>query len=306
MNGFFLAVLGYFLLGVEAVISKFLLTGKIKSWQVYSFYVGMLSFFAFFFAPFGLRWFGWQKFGISFFAGFLFLLAIATLYRSLKKEEASRVFVVFGATSIIATFLIEKSLSKESFAPDEFWGIVLLVSGSFLISFELSKRFFFSKFKETILGGILLSFALIFLQYSYQEQNFVTGYVFSRMGIVFTTAIFFLSPSFRKEIAKKFFQKKSNNRNKTRKKNLKYFLAVAFSKFLAGGGTLLIHLAINFSSRVSVINALTSLQYATTFVLVTFLATKYPKIFQEKLSKKEVAIKTMGVGLVSLGIALVN
>ncbi len=305
MNAFFLAVLGYFLLGIEAVISKFLLTGKIKSWQTYSFYVGMLSFFAFFFAPFGLKWFGWQKFVVSFFAGFLFLLAVATLYRSLKREEASRVFVVFGATSIVATFLIEKVISQENFSLDEFLGVILLISGSFLISFKVSKQVFFDKLKETILGGILMAFALIFLQYSYQEQNFITGYVISRAGIVFTTTIFFLNSNFRQEIKKKFFQKKSN-KNKIRKKNLKYFLAVTFSKVLAGGGTLLIHLAINFSSRVSVINALTSLQYATTFILATFLSIRFPKIFQEKFNKKEITLKTLGVSLVSLGIILVN
>ncbi len=42
-NWLLIAIAGYLLLAIEAVIAKILLTSKVKDWRLYSFYVGLLS-----------------------------------------------------------------------------------------------------------------------------------------------------------------------------------------------------------------------------------------------------------------------
>jgi len=71
-NWLAISTTGYLLLAIEAVITKILLTNKVKSWQLYSFYVGLLSLSGVFFAPFGLKWFGFALFFESLLAGFDF------------------------------------------------------------------------------------------------------------------------------------------------------------------------------------------------------------------------------------------
>ncbi|MCK5081115.1 MAG: hypothetical protein KAQ63_03045 [Candidatus Moranbacteria bacterium] len=297
-NWLFFAVTGYLLLAVEAVIAKALLTKKVKSWQLFSFYVGLLSLSGVFFAPFGLKWFGGFLFFESLIAGVIFYLALIFLYKSLEKSSASRVFVLYGAITTLASFILGHFLLKEDFLIIELLGIALLVMGGFFISFKFYKKRLFSSYKNVIFAGILMALALIVMKDVYDRQNFITGYVFSRIGVFLSALGLLLSSRFREVIKQSFSQKQ-------KKISQRNFGLVVGAKTIAGIGTFLVNYSISLGSVV-LINALVSIQYLFTFVLATLAAIFFKNFVREKITWMNLFLKLVGVGSIIAGIFLIN
>ncbi|MDZ7612067.1 MAG: hypothetical protein U5L10_04855 [Candidatus Moranbacteria bacterium] len=293
-----IAVFGYLLLAIEGVISKFLLTGRIKNWRLYSFYVGVLSLNGMIFAPFGLLWKGWLLFLISLLAGIIFYIGIIFLYRALQTSSASRVYVLFGAIVTLGTLIWEHILVGKEFTAEELFGVGFLVIGGFFISFKIYKLRFFSNYKNAIAAGLFASFGLVMLKYAFDEQNFVTGYVFSRVGIFLMAMALLGSGNFRKIVRKNFSKKERKNQKGN-------FLGVVGAKIISGLGTLGVNYAISLGS-VALVNALVSVQYMFTFVLATVLGFYMKDYLQEKLTFYNIIFKAMGVIAVVVGVLLVK
>jgi drug/metabolite transporter (DMT)-like permease len=293
-----IAIAGYFLLAVEGIFSKFLLTGKIKNWRLYSFYVGILSLNGIIFAPFGMVWRGWILLLISLLAGLVFYISIIFLYRALQKSSASRVYVLFGAVVTIGTLLWEHILVGKNFTFDEILGVLFLIIGGFFISFKIYKLKFFSNYKNAFTAGLLMSFALVMLKYAFDGQNFVTGYVFSRVGIFLTAISLLGSGSFRKAVKRNFSKKERKNQKGN-------FAGVLTAKVIAGVGTLMVNFAISLGS-VALVNALVSVQYLFTFLLAIVLGMYFKEYLQEKLNFYNIVFKAMGVAAVIVGVILVS
>lgn len=289
---------GYTLLAGEAVLSKFLVTARLKNWQLYTFYIGLFSSFVLVFTPFGLEWNGPQAFLAAIFSGFLFYLALAFLFQSLIVSSAIRVYVLYGAASTLGTVLFARILLDEKIAPDALIGVFVLIVGGLLISFKYYKKAFFSNWQRAFLAGILAALSLVVLKYSYNHQNFVSGYVISRIGITVAALLSLLIPSFRKKIFA------SLKRGK-RKEHIKNFFGSVAAKSVAGTGTVLIHYSI-FLGSLMVVNALVATQYLLTFLFTIVLGLYWKKIFVEKYTPLNILIKTLGVGLVVLGTILVS
>ncbi|MFO7807544.1 MAG: hypothetical protein R6V40_03960 [Candidatus Moraniibacteriota bacterium] len=293
-----IAIAGYFLLAVEGIFSKFLLTGKIKDWKLYSFYVGILSLNGIIFAPFGMVWRGWMLLLISLLAGVVFYISIVFLYRALQRSSASRVYVLFGAVVTIGTLLWEHILVGKEFTFEEILGAFFLIVGGFFISFKIYKLKFFSNYKNAFTAGLLMSFALVMLKYAFDGQNFVTGYVFSRVGIFLTAMGLLGSASFRSVVKKNFSKKERGNQKGN-------FAGVLAAKVVSGIGTLMVNFAISLGS-VALVNALVSVQYLFTFLLATVLGIYFKDYLQEKLSFYNVVFKALGVIAVVAGVIMVS
>jgi drug/metabolite transporter (DMT)-like permease len=293
-----ISVLGYFLLAFEGVFSKFLLTGKVKDWKLYSFYVGLLSLNGIIFAPFGIIWRGWLLIGISLLSGVVFYLGLIFLYKALQSSSASRVYFLFGAIVTSGTLLWEHLLMGQSFSVREFLGVFFLLLGGMFISFKIYKLKFFSNYKNAFWAGFLVSFALVLLKYAFDNQNFVTGYVFSRLGIFVSAMALLFSPAFRVIVKKNFSKQERKNQRGN-------FLGVIMAKTVAGVGTLLVNFAISLGS-VTLVNALVSVQYLFTFLLATVLGIYFKDHLQEKLTFSNVIFKAMGVVAVIVGVVLVS
>ncbi len=296
MNFILVAISGYFLLALEAVASKFLLTGRIKSWQAYVFYVGIFSAFSFLLFPFA-------KIGIDAFAfiqlvfsGVLLALALIFLFQSLINSAASRVYVLFGAITTLST-LILSFLQGQVIEIFQLAGIVALMLGGFCISFKFYKKRFFSSYKKIILAGILSGCSWVVLKQGFQGAEFISGYIFSRMGIVLVALFLMLAPSFRQAVQKKIKKKD--------KANAFNFLGVLGAKTIAGLGSILISYAI-FLGSVTTVNALVSVQYLFTFFLATVLAFYFKKEMQEKIFLKNLIYKGLGVALIILGVVMMS
>lgn len=292
------AIGGYALLAVESVLSKFLLAARLKNWQLYTFYIGIFSGFVVVFTPFGMEWSGPKPFFAAVFSGFVFYLALAFLFQSLMKSSAVRVYVLFGAVTTLGTVLLARVFLSEKITPETLIGILCLVVGGALISFKYYKKSFFSNWQKTVLAGLLAAFSYVVLKYAYSNQNFVSGYVVSRLGITVSAFFSLLVPSFRKTIWRELKRGK-------KKEHVKNFFGSAGAKTVAGTGTLLIHYGI-FLGSVVIVNALVSVQYLLTFVFSVVLSFYWKKIFVEKFTLLNVAVKFAGVALVVLGAVLVG
>lgn len=293
----YIAIAGYILLAVEAVISKYILTGRMRSWQLYAFYVGLFSAFGFVFAPFGLKWYGVYPFAISFLSGVIFYISLLFLYRSLLFSSTSRVYILYGAVATISTAILAKLFLGEIFSVREIFGILFLLLGGIFISYKFYDWRFFSSYHWTIVAGFLMALSLVFLKYGYGEQKFVTGYVISRLGIFLSALSSFLIPSFRKAILRSL-------KKRRRRENMENFGEAMAAKTVAGIGTLFINYSISLGS-VAVVSALVSIQYLLTFLFALSLSFYFKRIFVEKFSILNILTKMAGILAVALGTALV-
>jgi drug/metabolite transporter (DMT)-like permease len=292
------AIGGYTLLAGEAVLSKFLVTARLKNWQLYTFYIGIFSGFALVFTPFGFEWHGSEAFLAAIVSGFLFYLALALLFQSLLVSSAVRVYVLFGAVITLATVFLARILLDDKITPISLFGIFLLIAGGLLISFKHYEKAFFSNWQKTVLAGILAALSYVVLKYAYNQQNFISGYVVSRMGITAFAFLSLLVPSFRKKVFMSFKKGKKSE-------HVTNFFASVAAKTVAGTGTVLIHYAI-FLGSVVMVNALVSVQYLLTFLLSVAMSFYWKKIFIEKFTPINVILKFVGVALVVLGTVLVS
>ena len=291
-------IAGYTFLAGEAVYSKFLITARIKNWQLYTFYIGLFSIFSLIFTPFGLEWSGSSAFFAAILSGFLFYLALAFLFQSLLVSSALRVYVLFGAVTTVLTALLAPIFLQEKISASLLLGIGFLLAGGFLISYKHYEKSFFSNWQKTIAAGCLAAISLIVLKYAYSEQNFVSGYIISRMGITASAILSLAVPSFRKKIF-------SNFKKGKKKEHAKNFFGSVVAKTFAGIGTVLIHYGI-FLGSVVVVNALVSVQYLLTFLFSIILSFYWKKILIEKFTLLNVVLKAVGVILVVLGTVLVS
>ena len=294
----FFALGGYALLAGEAVLSKFLITARLKSWQLYTFYIGIFSSVVIVFTPFGFEWRGPEAFFAAIFSGILFYLALAFLFQSLLVSSAVRVYVLFGAVMTLSTVFFARIFLDDKITSAALLGIGFLIVGGTLISFKHYEKSFFSNWQKTVLAGILAALSYVLLKYAYNQQNFVSGYVISRLGITAAAALSLLLPSFREKVFASFKKGK-------RKENIKNFFGSVAAKTVAGTGTVLIHYAI-FLGSVMVVNAMVATQYLLTFLLSIILSFYWKKIFIEKFTLINIALKIVGVALVVAGTVLVS
>ena len=292
------AIGGYALLAGEAVLSKFLITARLKNWQLYTFYVGIFSGFALVFTPFGFEWHGPEAFLAAIISGFLFYLALAFLFQSLLVSSAVRVYVLFGAVITLTTVFLARIFLDDKITALSILGIAFLILGGLLISFKHYEKTFFSNWQKTVLAGILAALSYIVLKYAYSQQNFISGYVISRIGITIFAFLSLLVPSFRKNIF-------ASLRKGKRKEHIKDFFGSVVAKTVAGTGTVLIHYSI-FLGSVVIVNALVSVQYLLTFLISVVLSFYWKKIFIEKFTPLNIVLKVLGVALVVLGTVLVS
>ena len=107
MSGIFLAIGAYFLIALETILDKFLLTSKRVSHPAnYAFYSGVMSFFAFTFFYWGFHFILSERIVFYLIPGIIFTYGILFLFFAIEKNEASQVIPLVGAVIPIIIFFI--------------------------------------------------------------------------------------------------------------------------------------------------------------------------------------------------------
>jgi len=295
---------GYLFGAVANVLDKFLLGSKrISSAPVYAFYVGLFGLGAFLLAPFGLTIPNNNIIILCLIGGALFFAAILLLYFAFEIAEASRVAPVFGAVIPIVTLVLSITLGLEKFSTWQIWGVISLIFGGLLISFDLplrlGKKKFFSGFYYALAAGFVMAIAYLMFKNISNHEGFITWYIWTRVGSFLGALGLFLIPMWRKNILRSFHFVKKDRKQAITTSGI--FLS---NKIVGGASTLMLNYAIGLGS-VTLLNSLVSIQYVFVLVIVAILSKTKAHIFQEKLLFWDWAQKIAAIAIIAVGMILI-
>lgn len=312
MSWVLVALLGYFFSAVAAILDKYILSGPIKAPATYAFFVSLFSLFTLFFIPFGFQFYGWQTTGILLLSGALFLYGLVALYKAVQEKDISRISPLVGTVISLVAFGVAMTLpgtfAETSFSFQHILALVLLIGGGLLVSFDLPLRKGEHISKYVFIAGFAMAFSALLLKYGYGQANFVSGLVWSRIGMFLAGASLLLVPVWRREILGGSEQTTSSSR-------VAFHTGAIFvtNKVCAGVATFLIIYATKLGP-VSFVQALSGMQYVFLLMLAFPLSFRFPQIFGEKLYfwdwfQKICAIVLIGLGLwlsATSGVRLLN
>ncbi|MFA6393603.1 MAG: EamA family transporter [Patescibacteria group bacterium] len=311
------AITAYFINAGVYLADKFLLSKKIHSSIVYSFYVGIWSIFnlfLLFFAP-------WvpslNELLIDLSAGLLFLITLIFWYKALHQSEATRVVPIVGGLVPVFSLVFSMIFLGESLDEKQLLAFVILITGGVLISVKRTRFYMIKKvydrvrsvFGDTLgeihakyrpgrrllLNSIVSAFFFaafyVLMKYIYLHQPFIGSFVWSRLGTFLGALFLLVVPSWRKDIF-------SYQESATAPKSLSFFLTVRLSAALA---FIMLNWAIDLGN-VAMVNALQGVQYLFFIIFAVIISVRFPKVFSEEIGKEILAQKLIGAGLVSIGL----
>lgn len=295
MNWLAIVLAGHFLNALAFLMDKFLLSSKrIPSPFVYAFFIGALGILALVLIPFGFSVPSQTEIARALVAGATFILALVFFFAGLKENEASRVIPLTGALVPAFTFVLAYFTLGERLGQTEILAFVALVAGGVLITLERHGKGSGKGYAYAVIAALVFAISFVITKQVFIEQNFVSGFVWSRIGGCIMALSFLLIPSARYGI---FHQPKQKGTGAT----MALFLVGQVSGAL---GFTLVNYAISLAS-VSLVNAMQGVQYAFVLVMIGLLSRKFPKILSEKLSGGVLVQKITAVVLISVGIGLI-
>ncbi|MBU3901435.1 EamA family transporter [Patescibacteria group bacterium] len=297
MTWFSFALLGYFLYALVTVSNKFLLRQRATTQPlVFTFWVSVLSLFTFVLAPFGLHWPGLNWLIFDLLTGVIFFVVLLTFYQALDINEASRCSSVVGGLTPVLVLVFSSFWLPEALGWKGLSAFAFLVIGGFLISLERGREGYREGLKAwgsiatTIILGALY---FVMLKYLFNHQNFITGFVWSRLGLALAALAVLIYPAWRQEVFSSWRQASAGLDS----------LMVGV-KIIAGFGSLFVSLAVARGSA-ALVNALHGSQYVFLFFMTIFLARRFPDILREKITGAIIAQKLAAIALICVGLALI-
>ncbi len=293
-------------MALEIVLDKFLLSSKrVSHPAIYAFYSGTLGLFAIVFAPWGFHAISYHKVIFSFISGMIFIYGMLALFFAVRKGEASRVLPVVGAVIPITAFFLALIFLREHLGLRGILGIIVLIFGGLLISFELDKmekRMFFKGFRASLLAGFFLALSATMIKSLYVHDNFLNVFIWTRMGAFLGVVSFCLLPTWRRAIVGSLLKFK-----KPEKEGKQSGASFVFAKILGGSGSFLKENAVSLTtSSVTVISALVSVEYVFIFVLGILFSAWVPEVMKEKKDLKTILQKISAIIIIAIGIVLVS
>lgn len=294
---FSIAVTGYFLLAVVVILDKLIVSKSEVKPAIYTFYstIFMLATpLVFLFVDFewlkGADWLWALVSGVSF--GF----GLWTLYLAVKKGEASHISPFNGAAITFFIYLLSAFFLSEKLTSVQLGGMAILIFASLLLSFEKTRSHsgFHTGFLWALLSGLLFAFSHVSAKYLYAVYPFWTGFLWSRtmIGLVGLFLLFF--PAVRRSLSKK-----EKSQPKTYARRHAGFIVIS-NKVLSVLANLFIQYAMALGS-VTLVGAMSGLQFAFMFALIYLLTKFLPKVFKEYFTRREIAIEVIAILLVALG-----
>lgn len=290
-------ILAYFLFALNNLGDKYILAGPPNP-KIYSFYVGLLGILILFLIPFvNFSLPSWGQVLLSLLIGSIFLLALFSFYNALENFEASRVIPAIGGILPLFTlgFIYFFSQGKEVLTLKYFLPLLLLILGSFFITFEKKGVISFRGLRISALTAFLFALVFVLSKYIYLEQGFWPGFILMRIG-GFLAAFCFL---FFKEVRGEIFKRKFTFQKKTG-------VVFLLNQGVGGSAFVLQNWAINLTplAFLPFINALEGTKYLFLLILTVFLSLKFPAILKEKFSEKIILQKIIAVLLICAGLAV--
>jgi len=282
------AVLAQLLNALIVLIDKHIVTKTaVSNPVVYTFYVGLLSGAVLPIASLGIVH-APDSYTIilSVLMGVSFIFSIIFLYSALKIAATTDIVPWLVAISTVATFLLGSFFLMENLPQTFVPALLFFVMSMFFVGHF---RFNMKSFFFIACSGILFALSGVLLKILFSHTSFIDGFFWSRMGNVFAASLLFLLPSCRQGVLK-------STKNMTQSAG---FLIV-LNRVLGGLAFLLVVYAINLGS-VSMVNALSSLQFLFVFVLIFLMRKIMPAQFEHEFRPGHVAHKILSMFFILVG-----
>lgn len=319
MSWLLITISAYFLNAIALVIDKTLLKKDIPNPVVYVFYIALLgAVLMLLVIPFGFSVPAELIIFVSIIAGAIFVWALILMFSALRKEEASRVAPMIGGLTPFFVFILAWFVLEESLTSNQYVAFIFLIIGTFLISLDFRKRgawywlkkklgfvqkLSLPKIRKTLWialpSAALFGVAHVLTKYVYLNTEFLTGFIWTRLGAFLAVLALLVFPENRQAIFKNF-KKTSKKRGVRQRVSIRFLLG----QWCGGASALLIQYAI-FLGSVILVNALQGMQYVFVFLIVLLLTIFLPKILKEEISKEVFFQKIVAVLLIFIGLYFV-
>lgn len=295
MTWLYIIIAAHLIFAVTSVIDKFLVSQLLKP-AAYAFYVGLLSVFVLFLAPFDFKIIPLKHIAISFVAGALFTFSLLFIYQAFEKDEVSKIAPISGVATPIFTLILAFIFLGERLSGSQFIAFILLISGGVImaLSFEpkVGKKLSLSGISRAVFAGLFLGASFVFSKFIYSHHSFINSFIWLRSGGFLGALLMLLSSDNRRAI----FRANKNIKVKTGG-------LVIFNKLLGAGGFILLNFGI-YLGNVSLANALQGIQYLFILILAVILSKKLPGIIKEKITPTAIIPKLIAILLIGLGLVV--
>ncbi len=299
MLSIIIALIGYLFLAATFILDKYILSRtEVAKPGIYAFYSTIIMWAALLVLPFSSEVWPIRDITIGLLSGFAFGLGLYFLYRAVKGGEASHVNPISGAVVTLVTYALSHIFLSEHLSGLQLTGIALLVAASLFLSFEETQRNkgFHIGYLWAIVSGIFFASSHVSAKYLYDIHDFLPALVWTRAGAGILGLILLAVPDVWNEI----FARSGSQRKKKKNHRKDSLVLVWIAKIVGVVAVVLIQYATALGS-VTVVHAMSGIQYALMFCAILALSKFSPKTFKEYFSKRELILQSIGILLVVIG-----
>jgi drug/metabolite transporter (DMT)-like permease len=285
-----------YLANTGAVLTdKFLLRRLIPHPAVYAFFVSLMGGAVVLIAPFVLEDASSAVLLVSVVSAFTFTAGLFFYYTALKRSEASRIVPFVGSMAPIAVLVFARLFLGETLGVAQLVGFALVVVGIAVLAEEgnAKHRLGGRAVALGLLAAVLFAASHVAAKYLYTIHPFASGLMWRGIASIAAALLLFLIPANRRRIIAEL----TDNEVKTEGV---FLLGQGF----AGAGFLLFNYALSLGP-VTLVNALSGVQYAFLFLATIALSHLAPKVVKEPLAPRELRLKGIGIAVVAIGLAVI-
>ena len=222
---------------------------------------------------------------VSLLAGFFYVSSAYFYYSAVKKGEISRI-TSFLSISPIFVLIFAFLFLNERLTMLNYLGIILVVSGSFLISIKKdhSKYIFSAAFFVTIISALFIALRDLFFK-------------FASLQIEVLSILFWIGVGSGLASLSLFVRHHPHVRKKS-KQGIKHLI---LGRFIASVSLLIFFIAISLTS-VSLVSALVKIEVLFVFIAATVLSYFHSKFIKEKINSMIIFQKLISIVLILAGI----
>ena len=269
---------------------------NIKGLLVFSsFVIGLIAFpICFALANFNIAM-SWQNILISIAAGMIYIMSTSLYLKAMKKNDATMVVMMF---QLIPVFLYIPSVVfyGESFTLRQLIGAIIILAAAIRIGISPQKGRREGKYKAMLLAlasVICISIYYMMMDYVIRQESYFACLSWYQVGLITTGTIMLCMKGSRKAFRSII------------KRNGKAFVGInLLNEGFNETGVVFEHVA-NSVLPIALVNLISGLQGAITFIIGIIGTKLSPKHFSEKIDRKTFVVKTVCILLSIVGLVLI-
>lgn len=225
-------------------------------------------------------------------SGAYFGLVTYVFYKVLSRGEVSRVVPFVFCLVPVFDLLISVIIYKNSLSLTEFFALILLIIGAFLISYHPGK-YLHKYLGLTVLSAFLYSSYNFLWQYGAQTGPSLNNLMWNRLGAAGILIILLLVPKFRRAaLPVDHIEKKAHTG-----------FVFIFKQALGGLNFILLSYFLTKGS-VPIVDGLSGFRYVFLLIFALFFSYKYRHILEEDIDRQSIKQKIAAISLIFLGTTL--